>query len=159
MSDGRKRMVLPVPRDWKDNRDATAGKIYVINEWSAGRAEAWALKMFIALKGSGNEISESEARLGIVGVALAGINTFLRAAIDPAVLIPLLDEMLTCVTIIRDHARPDIESPLSSEDDIEEVPTRLWLRSEVIKLHTGFSPADALFALISALPTSSSPST
>lgn len=155
---GRKTKILPVP-SWPDNRDSTARRVYLITEWPAARAEKWGLEMFIALKGSGTEISESVARLGMVGVAIAGINAFMRASIDPKVLVPLLDDMMECVRIIRDPKHPDVASPLGVDDDIEEVQTRLWLRSEIIRLHTGFSPADALFALISVSMTSSSPST
>ena len=125
------------------------GKVFLLTEMSAAMAEKWALRMFIALKGSGSEISEEMARLGMVGVGLAGLNVFLRADIDPKVLEPLLDEMLTCVKRVRDPKRPDLATPISAEIDIEEVPTLLWLRSEVIRLHTNFSPADAMSRLIS----------
>lgn len=155
---GRKTKTLPVPTGphWADNRDSQAHRVYLITEWPAARAEKWGLKMFITLKGSGTEIPESQARLGMVGVAIAGINTFLRAEIDQDVLIPLLDEMMECIQIIRDPRHPEIASPIAVDDDIEDVQTRLWLRSEVILLHTGFSPADALFALISASMSSTS---
>lgn len=155
---GRKTKILPVP-SWPDNRDSAARRVYLITEWPAARAERWGIKMFIALKGTGTEVSESVARLGMVGVAIVTLNAFMRASIDPDVLVALLDEMMECVQLIRDPKHPEVPSKLAVDDDIEEVQTRMWLRSEVIKLHTGFSPADALFALISASMTSSASST
>lgn len=136
------------------------GKVFLLTEMPAAAAEKWALRMFVALKGSGdsNTIAESIVRLGMVGVALQGLNVFLRADIDPKVLEPLLDEMLTCVKIIRSPAHPEAVTAMRPDFDIEEVSTLLWLRSEVIRLHTNFSPAEALFTLISTamkLPSSS----
>lgn len=143
---GRKSETVTVP-DW-GARDA--GKRFLITEMAAARAEKWALRMFVALKGTGSEIPEGMARLGIVGVALAGLNVFLRSEIRPEVLEPLLDEMMTCIQVVRDAAHPDVATQLSSDDDIEEVQTRLWLRSEVLRIHTNFSVAEALSRLISA---------
>jgi hypothetical protein len=37
------------------------------------------------------------------------------------------------------------------EDDIEEVATRWWLRSEVVSVHVGFSPAEALLKLVASI--------
>lgn len=143
-----------------DQAGRDLGKIFQLTEMPAASAEKWALRMFIALKGSGNgnEVAESVVRLGMVGVALQGINVFLRAEIDPKVLEPLLDEMLTCVSMIRDPQRSDVVTAMRVDIDIEEVQTLLWLRSEVLRLHTNFSPADALFKLISLATTTSSSS-
>ena len=155
----RKVETVAVPK-WPGNRDSELGRVYRITEMPAARAEKWAFRMFVALKGSGSEIPEGAAALGVVGVALVGLNVFLRAEIDPDVIDPLLEEMMTCVQIVRDPKKhPDLASDLVSDDDIEEVQTRLWLRSEVIRLHTGFSPAEALSGLVSAamkVPASSS---
>lgn len=146
-----------------DQEGRDLGKTFLLTEMPAAAAEKWALRMFVALKGSGdgNAIAESVVRLGMVGVALQGLNVFLRADIDPKVLEPLLDEMLTCIKIIRDPQRPDVVTAMRADIDIEEVPTLLWLRSEVIRLHTNFSPAEALFTLMSLAtqPASSTTST
>lgn len=130
------------------NRDN--GKVYVLTEMSAAAAERWGMRMFLALKGSGTEVSEASQRLGMVGVAFAGINAFLRAPVDFADLEPLLDEMMACVKIVRDEHYPDLATDLASPDDVEDVQTRLWLRSEVLKLHTDFSAADVLWSWMSA---------
>jgi hypothetical protein len=65
--------------------------------------------------------------------------------------------MFTCVKMIRDPKSKDkmtgepIASDIVSDDDIEDVQTRAWLRSEVLRVHTGFSPADALLSLIQSI--------
>jgi hypothetical protein len=146
----RKQQNVPVP-EWPGNRDWEARRVYRITEMPAEKSEKWAMRVFVALKGAGSEIPESAARLGMAGITLGFINAFLRADIDPDKLEPLLDQMMDCVQIIRDPKKhPDIATDLVSDDDIEEPQTRLWLRSEVIRLHTNFSVSDALFSLISA---------
>lgn len=146
----RREEVVPVPK-WPGNRDWEARRIYKITEMSAEASEKWALRMFIALKGAGSDIPETAARLGMVGVALASLNAFLRADIKPEVIEPLLDQMMSCVQIIRDPKHPEVVTDIVSQDDIEEPQTRLWLRSEVIRVHTNFSLAEALFRLISGM--------
>lgn len=137
----RKVEIVIVPA-WDGNRDA--GKHFQIREMAAAVAEKWAWRLFIALKGSGSEIPESAQRLGMVGVAFAGFNTILRAQINPDELEPLLDQMMTCVRLIRDPGARDkttnepIASEIVSDDDIEEVQTIGWLRAEVLRVHTGF---------------------
>jgi hypothetical protein len=140
----RKKETMRVPSGF--GRDT--GKTFVLTEMPSARAEKWGLRMLVALKGSGYEVPESAMRLGIVGVAFMGLNTFLRADVDLAVLEPLLDQMMECVTMIRDPSVSDFETPLSSDDDIEEVSTRLWLRSEIIRLHTDFSLREAFLKWI-----------
>ena len=148
-----------------------AGKTFVITEMPAVQAEKWALGMFLALKGTSGQIPQEVERLGMVGVAVATINAFLAADVDQKKLEPLLDQMLTCVKRVRDPKAPDVVTPLRLEiDDIEEVATLPWLRSEVLRVHTGFSFAESLSQLISAIqkaapsstptspPTSASPS-
>ncbi len=127
------------------------GKTYRLTEMPSTRGEKWAYRALLLLRGSGERVPENIAGVGWERIAIIGINVFLQGAIRPDDLDPLLDELMTCVQIIRDPRRPDIATPLVSDDDIEEVRTRLWLKSEVIRLHTGFSPADGLSMLISAV--------
>lgn len=144
----RKTKRVVVPADW-GGRDA--GKTYLITEMTAAQAEKWALRLFVCLKGSEAAIPQSVQNLGMVGIAIVGLNAFLQAPIAPEQLEPLMDEMLACVQMCRIPSQPDLASPIVTPDDIEEVKTRLWLRSEVLELHTGFSPADALSELISTI--------
>lgn len=144
----RKSETVVVPK-WPGNRDT--GKMFVITEMPAAQAEKWALRAFLALKSSGERIPDNVAGLGMVGVMIIGLNVFLQANVDFDKLEPLMDEMFSCVRIIRDPRHPDVVTDLASDDDIEDVATRAWLRSEVLRIHTGFSPAEALSGLISAI--------
>ena len=89
--------------------------------------------------------------VGWEGIAIIGINTFLRGSVKSEAMIPLLDELLECVQIIRDPKNADFATAIVSDDDIEEVATRWWLRAEVVRVHVNFSPADALSALFSSI--------
>lgn len=146
MSGGRKTIVVKVPElPGPSQRDL--GKMYLIEEWSAARAENWGLRMAAALTRSDLGLPMSLAGIGMEGIAIIGINRILHGSINPDVVIPLFDELLECVKIIRDPKRPDFAQAIIVDDDIEEVATRLWLRSEVLKLHTNFSPAAAISGL------------
>jgi hypothetical protein len=145
----RKTKVVAVPKLVENHRDL--GKQFLLTEWPAARAEKWGIKMLFSLNREGGQIPMDLAGIGIEGVAILGLNTFLRGNINSEEIIPLLDELLECVQIIRDPKHPDIPSPLVSDDDIEDIATRLWLRSEVLELHTGFSPADALSKLVTTI--------
>jgi hypothetical protein len=135
-----------VPEEW-GGRDA--GKIFRITEMPALQAEKWSWRLALALKGTRGEIPDETARFGMVGVAVRGINAVLAADVDFGKIEPLLDEMLACLARVRDPRHPDVATALLP-DDFEEVRTLGWLRSEVLRVHTGFSAADALFRLISA---------
>ena len=151
---GRKKEIVTVPA-WPDNRDA--GSQFLITEMPAAKAEKWALRAVLIVENSGQVIPQNVKSLGMVGVAILGLNVFLQGRIDPKKLEPLMDEMFTCVKKIRDPRARDsttgevVATDIVSDDDIQEVKTRLWLRSEVLRLHTGFSPAEALLNLISAV--------
>lgn len=145
---GRKRETVVVPREW-GGRDA--GKHYLITEMAAARAERWAWRMLTLLQSSGERVPDNVKGMGYVGVAILGLNIFLRGTIKAEAIDPLMDEMMTCVKIVRNPATPELATDLVSDDDVAEVRTRLWLRSEVLRLHTGFSAAEALSKLVSAL--------
>lgn len=161
----RKIVPVKIPEDWGDIsvfRDA--GKHFLITEWSADRAEKWAFRAIIAYNRGGGQIPIDIIGQGMQAIFFVGINTFLRGQMDAAEVIPILDELLQCVKIIRDpKARtPDGGSIIATDllpDDIQEVRTRLWLRSEVLRVHTNFSPAELLSKLIASVmaPESTSP--
>lgn len=149
----RKREVVKVPDSW-GARDT--GKHFLITEWAAARAEEWALRMLFAYNRGGGQIPVEVLGGGMQAIFFIGVNTFLRGQIQSDEIIPLLNQLLECVKIIRDpRARgPDgqvIATELVSDDDVAEVKTRLWLRSEVIRVHTNFSPGDMLSNLMSAV--------
>lgn len=155
MFEDRKRELVPAPDAPWIGRDR--GKNFVITEWGAKRAERWAWGMCFALKGSTSEIPTDVARLGMVGVGIALINTVLKADVDYAKIEPYMNELIDeCVGIARDMKNIDKQTGLPFatpllEGDIAEMATRQWLRSEVIRVHTNFSMFDALSALLAQM--------
>ena len=143
----RKKETVIVPQ-WGMRDD---GKVFLLEEMPCIQGEKWALRMFLVVKGTTAEVPPEVAQLGMVGVAIRGLNSFLHADIRFPDLEPLLDEMMEQVKIVRDPAHhPDVASRLM-DDDVEEVETRAWLRLEVLSLHVGFSVLDALLKLFSPL--------
>ncbi len=118
------------------------GKTYIIHEMAASQAEWWAARAFLALARSGAEIPEDAVQGGMMGVARYGIRGL--ASLSPEEAKPLLDEMFALVSFVPDPARPMVVKGWGgvaslSEDDIEEVATRVKLRMALIALHLGFS--------------------
>jgi hypothetical protein len=147
---GRKTRTVIVPKfPACDNRDL--GKHFFIEEWPAARADNWAQRLVYTFSRNGGQLPERAAGMGLEGIAVMGINTFLRGNVDPDAMIPLCDELLECVKMIRDPKFPDHVSPIVSDDDIEEVATRWWLRDQVVSVHTNFSPLEALSTLVSSI--------
>lgn len=131
------------------------GKLFVITEMSAARAESWAMRVLLALMASNVEVPESiGAELGMAALAEMGLKSLSGLKFEIAE--PLLAEMLTCVQIIPDPSKTHVVRPLI-EDDIEEVMTRFKLRMEVFKLHTDFftSAAPSIFPANRAAATGS----
>ena len=116
------------------------GKTFLLTELSASKAEAWAMRAILALMAGGVELPEGFERLGMAGMAEVGIKAL--AGLRWEVAEPLLAEMWECVRIMPDPARPNVIRNLI-EEDIEEITTRIKLRAEVWKLHTGFLKAAA----------------
>ena len=151
----RKVEIVQAPPSCK--RDA--GKCYQLTEWAAWKADHWAIKAMLAYNRGGGDLPGGDALIGrgMEAIFFIGIQTFLRGQIRSEEAIPILDELLECVEMVRDPKVRDVKTgghiatPISSDDDIEEIETRWWLRSEVIKLHTGFSPAEFLSRWISAV--------
>lgn len=145
----RESAVVRVPA-FPGTRNRDLNKIFKITEWPAARAERWALRMLLATNKGGGELPLNLAGLGMEGIAIIGINTFLRGNISDDVLLPLIDELLECVEAIRDIKHPEIATKLTP-DDIEEPATRMWLRGEVLSLHLNFSVAGVVSALYSKI--------
>ena len=114
------------------------GKLFLITEMSASRAEAWATRCLLALIGNDTDIPENFADLGMAGLAELGMRSL--GSLKWEVAEPLLAEMMECVQVIPDPKVRHVVRPLI-EDDIEEVLTRLNLRMEVWKLHMDFLSA------------------
>lgn len=140
----------------KASHGRDAGKHFFIKEWSAEHAEEWATRAIIAYNRGGGQVPIEAISGGMEAIFLLGVNTFLRGNMKADEVIPILNELLTDIKMVRDpKTRASDGSPILSDivsaDDIEEIQTRLWLRSEVIKLHTGFSVAEIIQKWISAI--------
>jgi len=132
-----------------------AGKQFVITEMSARGAEKWALRAMLALGRSGVDLPDDAGGGGIAVLAAVGLRAIISARFEDAE--PLLDEMISCVEIVPDPASPAVKRRIMPDDaDIEEVATILWLRSEVFRVHVGFSIAAELSKLGAAIKGSNS---
>ena len=144
----REREVVKVP-EW-GKRDA--GKVFLITEWAAERAEEWAFRALIAYNRGGGQVPVEAISGGMEAVFWLGVNTFLRGQMQAAEVIPILNELMECIKIIRDPNTRGPDGPVAHDvlpGDIEEIKTRLWLRSEVLRIHTFFSVSDLVSRLIS----------
>ncbi len=142
----RKTRTVRIPAG--DSRDA--GKTFLVTEMSAVQTEKWAMRALMAVSSSGLDIPPDVMRMGMGALVAVGFKGLLTMAFGEAE--PLLDEMMDCVQIIPDPKNPNVIRPVDDED-IEDVTTRLVLRSEVWELHTGFSPAAFLSKLGTAATT------
>lgn len=143
----RKTAIITISAEGRDS-----GKVFVLKEMPATKAEKWAVRAFFALNRAGIEIPEDIVQMGLAGIAMIGFKMLGSVQFEDAE--PLLDEIMGCVSIMPDPKRPDVVRPLvdrgTDGDDIEEVPTRFHLRMEVFTLHTGFTFADVRSKLTSA---------
>lgn len=117
----------------EQNRDFN--KKFRLTEMPALRAERWATRLFLGLAKSGVDIPDNIQNAGMAAVAALAFKTL--SGIDYEFAEPLLDEMLTCVRVLPDPRKPDLERDWI-EEDFEEVTTILRLRKEVFELHTNF---------------------
>lgn len=147
-------------------RDHERGWAFYIKEWPAARAEKWIVRFGLALtRSSGVQIPMQWSGLGWQALGVLFMNGILAGGVQADEIMPIYDELLECVSIIRDPKARDtatgevVRSQIVSEDDVEEVVTRAWLRDEVFKLHSGFSVADALSKWFSTAERESRPET
>ena len=73
------------------------GKIFILTEMPALRAEAWAARALLALIAGNVQIPQGFERTGFAGLAQLGIRSLSGLKWEAAE--PLLSEMLTCVQI------------------------------------------------------------
>jgi hypothetical protein len=125
-----------------DNRDR--GKRFFIKEMPASQAERWALKVVAYLARRGVQVP--------VGAELAGMASL--PSFSPLAMMSWIDddmligEIMSCI-----QAWPE-GSPIARrlvENDIEEILTRVYLKTEVIALHVGFSMAVVAWTLSPSL--------
>ena len=118
-----------------DAKGRDNGKIFVLTEMSADKAERWATRLLFALINNGAEFPDNIQEMGMAGIAAIGIKSLGKLPYEQAE--PLLDEMFECVRIQPNPKDPNLVRLLIA-DDIEEVTTRILLRKELFKLHIDF---------------------
>ncbi len=111
------------------------GKTFRITEMSAVHAEKWCLRAFFTLLNAGVEVPDDLSNQGFAGLVSMGLAAFTRVPYESVV--PLWDDLMTCVKYIPTPAQPNLTRPLIDED-VEEVQTLLKLRKAVYDLHTEF---------------------
>ncbi len=140
-----KDVTVTVPMEWGGD---DAGKAFRIVEMPAAKFEKWQWRAALVVKGSNGTIPLDIARLGPVGLWVCGVNAVLGADIEFEKLEPLLDDLMTCVTAVRDPSKPEIALPLTPFD-IAHARTITWLRAEVLSLHVGFSIVETVSTWLS----------
>lgn len=124
-----------------DDRDK--GKTFLLTEMPAAQAEKWAARAVLALAKSGVQFpDELEGMAAIATVSVQALSGLTFEAAEP-----LMDEMFGCIQIVEKHITRRL-----TDDDIDEVSTRLMLRGEVLSIHLGFSLAERVSALRAKTP-------
>lgn len=146
----RKTKEVTIPNDFPGERDR--GKTFHLTEMSADQAEKWAARAWLALAQSGIDVPKEAIGGGWVVLAMLSLRAFAGAKFSD--IEPLMDEMFAC---IKFKSSAGIVRPLlvqegpDAESDIEEVPTRAFLRGEVFNLHAGFF-LDGIKSVLSLVP-------
>jgi hypothetical protein len=116
------------------------GKSFLVTEMSALRGERWATRAFHEIMKAGGNADGYTAGAGWEALAIAGYKAF--GKLDVNVIEPLWDELLTCITRVEDHSRPEVQRPLV-ESDMAEIATIVLLKFEAFSIHANFSQAVA----------------
>lgn len=140
----RKTENYTVTDEGRDNN-----KTFLLTEWPASKAEAWAIRALLALGAANVDMPDDMFKGGMAELATVGLKKLF--ALPYSVAGPLLDELMECVQVTPDTRRPQVKRALV-ESDIEEVRTRLALKWEVLKLHIDFSIAGELSKLEGKTP-------
>lgn len=111
------------------------GRVYRLTEMASSQAEEWAARAFFAMASSGIPVDDELRQSGLAGLVATGLQQI--GKLPWQLVKPLWDEMFKCVQFVPDPSKPNVKRALI-EDDIEEIPTRLFLRKELLKLHTDF---------------------
>lgn len=148
------------------------GKQFLLTEMPADQGEWWAARALSVMGNAGVKVGAAEGMSGMAAVeasqgaatALFAMGLKLFPGVDMDALKPLMDELMACVQYKPpgDARLPVQELHSGPLGQIEEITTRLRLRSELLELHLGFSLAGALSnlsALIAAPPAPASPDT
>lgn len=123
-----------------ESNDRDKGKKFILTEMSAADAEDWAISALIALGAANVDIPADATSLGMASLAEIGLKKLF--AIDPAVLKPLLADLMKCVEYLPDPSKPSVTLKFPMfESQVEEAKTLFLLKWEVLKLHLSFLDA------------------
>lgn len=146
---------VTIPSDNPKNRDA--GKLFILTEMPARKAEKWAARAFLLLTKANVEIPDFDRDRPPSIVDMTKMAFQALGGIPWEEAERLLDEMMECVTFVPTPSSPNVvRKPM--EDDIEEATTLILLRGELLELHTGFTLTGLGLTSISAKKTGDSPS-
>lgn len=107
------------------------GKTFAITEWPCMQIERWILRAVFGLGRAGVELSPEVFTMGAAPVAYAIATQAIK--LPSRLGLKLADELMQDVRIVEEKVtRPLVDS------DIEDVSTRLKLKTEVLKLTFGF---------------------
>lgn len=178
---GRKSADITITADGRD-----LGKTFRVTEMSAVDGEEWAAYALNAMARAGTPLPDEVQQAGMAAVgalvfsrmggegeavseegqaaraaAIGGVVVRLLAGVAWFDLKHLMDQMMGCVQIVPPSGtpRPLLTGRTDTDDDIQEVATRLQLRGEVLSLHLGFSLAAEISKLRLLAATTSTSST
>lgn len=132
----RETRIITIDRPGRD-----VGKTFRITEMPASKLERWCARVIAAVF-AGNVPADTLAVSNVSSAA--AISTMLNkvlTSLDWQVLEPLYNELLECVEVIPQPDKPQGAlklTPTNVDNFIEEVPTLVRLRMEVIELNLGF---------------------
>jgi hypothetical protein len=127
------------------------GKTFKLTEMSADAAERWALRALLLMANAGAKLPEGTLENGMAGIAatlpgliIQGMRSLAGLTYTPEVE-ALLSDMMACVQFVPPGVGLPPQTLFQGDAcQIEEVRTRLFLRTEVLKLHMDPSLAGAL---------------
>lgn len=126
----RKTLQITISEDGRDK-----GQQFEIEEMSAYDAERWAWRVGMALGNAGVDIGDVQT-MSMEQMAMIGLNALFHVNSEESW--ALSERLIECVYILPDPSKPMNRRKLTA-DDIQEPKTRLYLKWEVFRLHTGFS--------------------
>jgi hypothetical protein len=97
----RKTAIITISAEGRDN-----GKVFLLTEMPASRAEAWGMRALLALAGGGVEVPDNFMGQGLAGIAIMGVQAL--GKLDWEVARPLLDEMFECIKVVPNASKPDV---------------------------------------------------
>lgn len=112
------------------------GKVFVLTEMPADKAERWALRFLFALGNTGVEIPAGASDSSMAALAALGYQALLKTKFEAVE--PLVDEMFDCVQYQHKGKQPPQDILPGENSQIEEWQTRLLLRKGVFALHMDF---------------------